>query len=534
MALYGKMNYLTLEHLRLDWTKLSSSLGLNEQEIQWSGSDLKTLQRGVLVAALQNFWTDVRLLVLELLLSWADQDNSESLDDSLAMEIATGMLNGRQWRGGGTISEPLSGLDAAAFLSANVRQCATDGEWQGGYVGLLSRFVERIKDMQLPEMVSSRVYSFGGADDAASLQEQQLLLLAVFSASDWTTEKSLRRQVDIWMSSQYKSVEILRQKVKDWLHRLDDVKELSPKVLSILLERTGKPQDGAKGRARAKQGIESLRDFVEATRERVLAGEPVAPERLEQLARFASSKRFQSESGKFPLQLFAIKFGSGEMQDFTLTMQQVRKGELTRTEMDQRAVDDEEFWAETMARQVGALLLNDILGDCEIHDIYVPNVEAYWLAVKAEAAKVVAKGEHPILILDNPTRPDWVWQWRHADAQLDYTRPVDLRVQRFAGRGNGYICNFNEIEVYVAPLPPGQSILLAREAFRTVTFKAFEEGRVVDVSYLKREDSKLLVDLKLKVSRQVEFADVEAVRLFYSAGPDSNRSNDNGGARSGR
>jgi hypothetical protein len=85
----------------------------------------------------------------------------------------------------------------------------------------------------------------------------------------------------------------------------------------------------------------------------------------------------------------------------------------------------------------------------------------------------------------------------------------------FSPRGDGYVCNFNEIEVYVAPLPPGKSILLARETFRSVTFKEFEAGCFVDVSFAERDDSKFLVDLKLKFSRRIELGDGDATQLLY-------------------
>ena len=208
-------------------------------------------------------------------------------------------------------------------------------------------------------------------------------------------------------------------------------------------------------------------------------------------------------------------------QFLTLTMKQVRKGELTRTEMDQRAANEEDFWAETMARQVGVVVLTDVLVGCKKRNLFVPDAEAYWGSLKAEAARITGRGERPVLLLDNATRPEWVWQWQHADYGNVYARPDDLRVQRFDGRGNAYICNFNDIEVFVAPLPMGESILLARKAFKAVTFRKFSQGRFVDTTFDERDDSKLLVDLKLKFSRKVDVGADEVVRLDYA--PDSRR-----------
>jgi hypothetical protein len=377
--------------------------------------------------------------------------------------------------------------------------------------------VERIKDMERPDMVSSRIYSFSGADDIDSLQEQQLILLAILSSAEWNPNESLRRQVDVWISEQYNSIDILRQKVKDWLQRLEQTDELAPTVLSALLHRTERQHDGALGRGWARQGIEALRDLVEGRRANVLAAEPVDAERLEQIARFASSKAFQASTADFPLQLFdEVKIHHERLQDFTLTMKQVRKGELTRVQMDQRAVNDEEAWTERMARQTGLVVLSDVLAGCNKRDLFVPNAESYWSTLKTEAARIAQRGHHPILMLDNATRPEWVWQWQHADYGGEYTRPDDLRVQRVAGRGDNYICNFNDIEVFTAPLSGGKSILLAREAFKAVTFREFAAGRFVDVAVAECLDSELLIDLKLTFSRHVDVGASEAVQLHYT------------------
>lgn len=519
-VIYGKTDYLTLGHLSLDWPKLCVLLGISEQDVQSIGGNHTALQRCVLLSSIHNFWTDIRLLVVELLLDWISRDDSTTLDQSLAMTIAAGFLSGRQWRGGGTMSAPLSEMTAAGYLAAKARQYAADGEWFEGYVGKLSRFVERVKDMERPNMVSSRVYSFQGADDVRSLVAQQIVLLSALSTTDWTAGESLRRQVDVWMSEQYRSIDILRTWTGECIQHLDQHGDTPANVLTALLERSERKQSPADGLARARRGIESLRDLLEAKRADILSAEPVDPDRLQQLARFASSKGFRADTGEFPLQLFRSILQTDEpLANFTLTVQQVRKGELTRTEMDQRASNEEEYWSGSMAQQVGVVVLSDVLVACAKRDLFVPNAETYWNAVRSEAAQISAQGGHPILILDNATRPDWVWQWQHSDFGRDYDRPDDLRVWREDGHGNSYICNFNDIEVYCAPLQAGQSLLLAREAFKAVTFRTFTNSNFVNVTCVERSDSGLLVDLKLTFSRRVEAGDVDIVRLNYASEP---------------
>ena len=90
-------------------------------------------------------------------------------------------------------------------------------------------------------------------------------------------------------------------------------------------------------------------------------------------------------------------------------------------------------------------------------------------------------------------------------------------MQRFDGRGDGYICTFNDIEVFVAPIQPGRSILLARETFKAVTFSEFEGDRFVETTFEECDDNKLLVDLKIKFSRKVDLGVDEIVRLDYTS-----------------
>ena len=122
----------------------------------------------------------------------------------------------------------------------------------------------------------------------------------------------------------------------------------------------------------------------------------------------------------------------------------------------------------------------------------------------------------PVLVLNNATKPEWVWQWQHGLAGDKYQRPAGMSVHKRDGRGAGYLCDFDDIEVYVGPVATGQSLLLARETFKSVSFQMFGPERYVDLSAHQRSDTKLLFDLKLKFSRRVDVGFAEAVRIVYT------------------
>lgn len=514
--LYDKTTFITLDHLGLEWDEFQAVFGIAEPDSPLPEQLTPRLQRGAYLAALRNYWIDIRLLVIELMLHWSRATATDPLESSLTAEVVVGLLLGKQWRGGGEIGHSLRELSATEYLEAKLRQYAASGEWRGGYVGRLDRFVERIKDMERPNMVSSRTYSHSGADDVGSLQDSQLELFALLSTAAWGVSRSLQRQIEVWIDGQYRSIDVIGHRLDSWLKRLEEEPVLATEQIAMLKPRVRPSMTADDAIEAVKVGLRTVQQAVKVKREGVLAAEPIDPDRLREIARFASSSGFSAADGEFPLQLLTVEKTNQPQVDFTLRLQQVRKGELTRVEMDQRAANEADFFAEMLAQRVAVVVLSDVLQACTIRDVEAPNADTYWNVLKVEAGKVIAKGEKPILLLDNATRPEWVWEWQHSDYGASYKRPDDLRVQRVDGRGPGYVCDFNEIEVYAAPIAYGQSLLMSKDTFRRVTFTTYVDDSFVRVEVADLRDTKNLVDLLLSFSRQVDVGRDEAVGLVYA------------------
>lgn len=517
--LFNKTAFITIDDLALDWPTFCIKFGLESNEDEARERLRPELQRGAFQAALRNYWTDVRVLSIELMFDWVRDVPVATASRSLAFEITVGFLTGMQWKSGGQAVDSLGNLSPSEYLVAKVRQFASSGDWRGNYVGRLDRFVERVKDTRRPNMVSSRVYSFGGADDVESLQDSQLELLAVLANSDWALPRALQRQLEVWLDPRlenYGSIEILRNRLKSWLDRLDAHPGLALQKIDLLKERVRPGVSADAAIAHVKNSLLTAQRALEAERDKTLADQPIDPNRLLEIGRFASSTGFGKEKGRFPVHLFQIERTTETLEDFTLTFTQTRRGELTEMQMEQRAVNEEEYFADATAQQVAVVVLRDVLRRSEIKEVAVRDADAYWKALKTESQQMLAKGDSPILLLDNATRPDWVWDWQHVDFDAETKRPDDLQVRRREGQGAGYLCDFNDIEVYIAPLPIGQSIIISREAFRSLTFTTYGEDRFVRVEVTELEGTKNLVDLKLTFSRKAEVGASVAIRLIYA------------------
>jgi hypothetical protein len=501
-----KSNFITIEMGNHEWTTVEKLLGLDVEDRRFLGDDISVVQRHISLTAIRNYWRDVRLLSLEILLSWAASEGSQIGECSLAVHIATGLLTGRNWRAGGDAIEPLNQLTASSYLMAKARQYASHSGFGEGYVAELDRFVESAKDILRPSMVPGRIYSYSGAVNVESLQEAQLIILAILSTNDWRLPEPLRRQLAIWTSSNFQATDLIKNRAQ-----------------GRLLSQLAKSHTRSEGITRTRNAIKMLLDEIEGLQSDAVATAQISQSRLNEIEEAASETGFSRATGKFPLQLFSsITYEDTHLEPFTLTISNLRKGELTDVEMAQRAVNEREAYTEAIADTVGNVLFEDVFRKCAVKDVFAPNATTYWSTLKVEATTLRERGLTPVLVLDNPTRPDWVWEWKYPTNQDGtYPRPSDLNIRHEHGRGEGYVADFNDIQVFSGEVVPGQSILFARETFSLVTFKKYRDNIFVKAGTSEVASSKTVVNLRLTFERHVRVEHSHIVRIHYQVTPTS-------------
>jgi hypothetical protein len=122
-----------------------------------------------------------------------------------------------------------------------------------------------------------------------------------------------------------------------------------------------------------------------------------------------------------------------------------------------------------------------------------------------------------MLLLENPTLPQWVWQWQHADFLSEFERPSDVTVTHMPEQGSGYVCNFNEIKVFFAQIGGGQSIILDKRTFQEVQFQQFENHQLVDVTFTPSETNPRIGSLSLRYAYRIIVGTREIIRMTYQA-----------------
>ncbi|TXI37842.1 MAG: hypothetical protein E6Q59_07310 [Nitrosomonas sp.] len=300
--------------------------------------------------------------------------------------------------------------------------------------------------------------------------------------------------------------------------RLDEVKDqLCVDLVDHLLQNTSKTHTRGQGIVRAQEGINALLDEIDELQRNAVSNAEISDQRLNEIAMAASELAFSSSTGEFPIQLFdKIIYDSTSRESFTLVISKQRKGEFTDVEMSQRASNEGEFYAKIVANHVGAILLSDVVRQCEIRDVIAPDANLYWKTLKDEACHLREQGLTPLLILDNPANPDWMWEWQYPEIDGAYPRPADLAIRREKdGRGKSYICDLNNIQIFSGSVVPGESLLVARETFSSIAFKEYKPSVFVKVETTEVPGSETLVDLRLTFERAVAVKFPYIVRIRH-------------------
>ena len=103
---------------------------------------------------------------------------------------------------------------------------------------------------------------------------------------------------------QYSSIDILRSRLKSWLERLDAQPGLSVEHIGLLKERVRPGVPAQTAIEHVKAGLLAAQQALDDRREEALAAQPIDPNRLLEIGRYASSSGFSKEKGRFPVHLF--------------------------------------------------------------------------------------------------------------------------------------------------------------------------------------------------------------------------------------
>lgn len=500
--------YSTISMFDLSWDEAVSILDPDFSAPDRNGEEGVTeIQQAICSDALKNYRKDVWLLVTQILFEWATQ---QSGPNSLALHMITGFLQDTKWRGGGRTTDSLSDITAESFFSILFRQYGAGGAHHSSYENRLGQLVERAIRLTEERWVTGRIYSHSGSNDVRSLQKAQMGLLVILSSRRWTASDSMLKRLSLWSVQYPRSIRSLKDRIQHWLNEVPQytsgttspsgAHDLAQQILTGL----GKSHTAVEGGLNVTLALQEVQAYLLGIEKLAVSSASLNKAHLQEIADAASSRAFDQSTGEFPLQLFAHITMAGEyLQPFTL-VRTVNKGELTEDELASRPVNSLESYAKSVADYVGHICLQDVVNKCTFNTMIAKTPEAYWDVLETESRRMRQQGLTPILIVDNATRPAWVWDWLHRSNRRGFKIPTGLQIERRKGRGKGYVADFNDIEVYSGPIKEGVSWLLAKEVFQQVRFTRHPNQLFIDVEARTATDESGKVDVRLTFCRDIE------------------------------
>lgn len=256
----------------------------------------------------------------------------------------------------------------------------------------------------------------------------------------------------------------------------------------------------AEARTNLAAKIQRLRQIADEAHDEAVATATPSQERLRQIAVWASSAGFSKSTGAFPLPLFRHVADTPEpLESRAVTIQNVKKGELTDPPLANRVAREDEWYRESVRGWVANEVMRDVLTQLKPETAEAHTPQLWWSEFLTYSAWARQQHLRPLLLVSNATSPAWVWEWAHPSHTNEaIPTPTDLQVTRNrAPKTNGYRWSFNGVPVIVAPIPAGASILLVRQSFEKVTFTRLENDLRVSVTTREVAGRTHVVDLEL-------------------------------------
>lgn len=486
-----------------------------QDSIAWAHDDEVPPFDRIFAICVSNYWIDINCIALYILSLWARYTEHST---ALPIRLIKILLSGESQKPGGEAFISLKAFSSPTGLFQSIlRQYFYDGGYRQGYRNRLDWVIESVKNIEKPTMISGRIYSTSGADDLESTKFGQLFSLCLVVEYSWNPALQLESDLRELIKLDDQFARNLRELIESYLNLLEHANFiLYENAYKIILADKQNRMSFQEARQTVRNGLNSILQVLDTQRQERIVNLEIDSNRLKNISSAASTEAFDKDKTAFPVYCFHQITPTGEvLEKKKLIFKKMNRGEFTSPLMAQLVSNESYYFSETMKNYVATVVLSNVLKQSKMDSVEAYDESIYWNLLRRRSARLLQLKLSPILLLDNPSRPEWIGNWKRAIYDKHITLPKGLRVYRKNNNDIAYLCNFNDIEVYDAPLPIGSSYLLAKEIFEELMVTDYEGARFFNAELKESYKDKTIVDLELEFAIRVVTKKSPAICLKY-------------------
>jgi hypothetical protein len=449
----GRSKFLTFQDFKRPWDDIRSEIGVHD------GVNEIALAETLTTRLLRRYWTDLRLVMVLILLDWVDPNNASS---SYTLDLASQLISGRNPRTGSEEMDKL--VSPESILSRIQRIHATSS-----YCALFDTIVSQATDMRRPLMVAGRVHSYAGADDLQSLCRAQGYLLTAITTFHVRGTPNLRALLNNF-DSDVRGLKRASQYATEVVESIDESERAGDDIIADVLQHALTGQNNiSQSRDWAKELLRELASKAALAEQSAIAAAPLSQPALRAIRRLASAYILSDENDQFPFTISkSIEPTGSQYAPGHRSITGVRKQPLTLPPLETFSENNYDHYGPILAASIGTKLVAEHITHRAL--VPLPNSPAneFGAALNAAAHAITAAGMTPLLIFSSRP-PSWAGTYYSPEHSDEWPVSLTNRPPRNTDV-RSLICYWNDIEAHRVSLSGDECYLVAKEDLEHLTY----------------------------------------------------------------
>ena len=446
-----------------------------QQELTLAGEVISTL--------LRRYWSDLRLVLILILLDWTP---ANAPLDAFTLELAIALLQGRNLKHGGRVdADALTNPPNVLFRLIRVQTADRK------YELLLDKLVDYAQDLRRPGMVAGRIHSTVGANDIDSLGVSQSQLLVAITDAAMERLPDLKGTVGKWAQNlqQLQRLKALAQRLAESI----DSEPFKEKRLATMAVRTalGLRDNLDEARDWVKAALRDFESLATQTHDETLKNAPISRARLDLVGKTVSDYVLGSDNKVFPFTLtpvLELVLEAGEKK--SLTVSGIDKAPYTDPPLELDSPSLLTRYNEHVSESIGAFVIDDYLKTSGIQPLRGDSETAFFEDLSSRARALREQGFTPILLVSARDAPELVQPWRHQVQETERIAGVSVRMRQ-ADDVAGVVAYFNEVPTHRTPLFGENCYVVPGEHFEKLLYTTRANGSCISVTATPEANHKL-------------------------------------------